>query len=120
MKGIMARHSNGNGGQKGGSAYDFVKKMALGGFAGFASDAMTEVSRFPYLNDPAPIGGAGMSNIEMVNYGGGLLMAGVGFLDLITGAKLGGISKSMLPIGLGAVLGTKLYEDQGAGLLQIR
>ena len=115
----MARNGNGNG-SKGGSAYDFVKKMALGGFFGFAVDAGTEVTRFPYLNDPAPIGGAGMSNIEMVSYGGGLLMSGLGLLDMITGAKLGGFGKSMLPIGLGAVLGTRLYEDQGAGILQVR
>jgi hypothetical protein len=107
-----------NGG--GGNYFDFIKAMALGGVFGFTGDAFTEVSKFPYLNDVAPIGGPQMSNYEIIAYGGGALMAALGYLDMITGAKLGGIGKELLPIGLGSMLGTNLYETQGAQKLGIR
>ena len=105
----------------GGSALEFVKVMALGGAAGFIGDAATEVTRFPFLNDPTFVyKSPTTSNFEAISYIAGTLLAGLGFIDMVTGVSLGGIGKSLMPSGLGLILGTQLYENHGAKLLGIR
>ena len=104
----------------GGNYMDFLTASAFGAAFGATADAFVEVSRFPYLNDVAPIGGPNMSNAEIIIYGGGALMAVLGYLDLITNSKLGGIGKEMLPVGLGSVLGVHIYEHSLAQKLGVR
>lgn len=99
---------------------DFVKRAAMGGAAGFIGDAFTEVSDLPYLNDQAPVGGAQMSNFEMITYGVGGIMTTLGLIDLISGTKFGGIGRDLLPTGLGIIFGTNLYENHGSQFLGIR
>jgi hypothetical protein len=96
-----------------GTGLEFLKKMAYAAGGAAVADGAVEVSHIPFLNDqsPAVLGlGPGKSNFEAVVYTGSLLMIGGGALDWITGHKLGGIDKTFLPAGIGAILGTMFYE----------
>lgn len=108
--------SNGNGG----GVKGFVAQGFMGALAGFIGDGLTEVSRLPVLNDPAPIGGAQVSNFELVANGAGVIMSALGFIDLVTKRSIGGIGKSLLPTGLGLLIGVQQYENWGAQTLGIR
>lgn len=116
----MAKGSNSNGGSKSGYI-GFAKTAAFGAAAGAVIDAFSEVSKFPILNDAAPIGNnPNMSNAELVLYGSGLLMTVLGALDLIGGVKFGGIGKELLPTGLGLIIGTHYYESDLANIVGVR
>jgi hypothetical protein len=110
------------GSEGGKSGYiGFAKTAAFGAAAGAIIDAFSEVSKFPILNDAAPIGNnPNMSNAELVLYGSGLLMSVLGALDLIGGVRFGGIGKELLPTGLGLIIGTHYYESDLANIVGVR
>jgi len=110
--------ANGNG--NGGGIKGFLGTALMGAIAGFVGDGITEVSRVPVLNDAAPIGGAQMSNFELITYGAGAVMSTLGFIDMVTRRSIGGIGKALLPTGLGLIYGVQNYETWGAEKLGIR
>lgn len=107
--------------KSGGSAFDFVKVMSLGGAAGFLGDALAEITRMPFLNDPTFVyKDPTKSNFEAISYITGTVLTGLGFIDMITSVSIGGVGKALMPTGLGLIMGTGLYEEHGAKLLGIR
>ena len=114
----MAKDS-GSGGKSG--YIGFFKTAAFGAAAGAVIDAFSEVSKFPVLNDAAPIGNnPSMSNAELLIYGSAGLMIVFGFLDLVAGVRFGGIGKELLPTGLGLAVGTHYYETDLSNMLGVR
>ena len=112
----MAKGSSNTGGYLG-----FAKTAAFAAAAGAVVDAFSEVSHFPILNDPAPIGGnPNTSNAELIIYAAGALMTVAGLLDLVGGVRLGGMGKEMLPAGAGLIIGTHYYESDLANMLGVR
>lgn len=100
----------------------FASEMFMGVVAGAGVDAFVEVTKFPVLNDQAPVGGPGMTNYEMVAYGIGILASSLGLLSLVTGKgfSFGGVGKELFSSGIGVIVGTHLYENWGAQKLGIR
>ena len=104
------------------SYLNFASELLMGFIAGAGVDAFVEVTKFPVLNDQAPIGGPGMTNYEMVAYGIGILASSLGFLTLVTGKgfQFGGVGKELFSSGLGVIVGTNIYENYLAQKLGIR
>ena len=90
------------------------------GIASAAIDGITEVTRMPFLNDQAPLGGANMSMAEILIYGAGAFLATFGAFSAITRKRIAGIGSDSIGTGVGAILGTYLYETQLATALGIR
>lgn len=90
------------------------------GIASAAIDGLTEVTRMPFLNDQAPIGGANMSMAEILLYGAGGILATFGAFAALSRKKVAGIGSDSLGTGVGTILGAYLYETQLATALGIR
>jgi hypothetical protein len=115
----MAKSSSSNGSK--GGYINFFKQAAFGAVAGAVIDGFSEVSKFPLLNDAAPIGNnPSMSNAELIEYTAAGLMIIFGFLDLVAGVRFGGIGKELLPTGLGLAVGTHFYETDIANMIGAR
>lgn len=97
-----------------------IGNAAAAGVAGAAIDAITEYTRAPFLNDQAPIGGANMSMAEILLYGAGALMTVFGGFAAITKKRIAGIGSESIGTGIGTILGTYLYEQHLATILNIR
>ena len=90
------------------------------GIASAAIDGVTEVTRMPFLNDQAPIGGANMSIAELLLYSAGGIFAVFGAFAAISKKKIAGIGSESIGTGLGTILGTYIYEQHLANMLGIR
>ena len=90
------------------------------GIASAAIDGVTEVTRMPFLNDQAPIGGANMSIAELLLYGAGGIFTVFGAFAAISKKRVAGIGSESIGTGLGTILGTYLYEQHLASMLGIR
>jgi len=112
----MAKSSLGGGGYLG-----FAKTAAFAAAAGAVTDAFSEVTHFPILNDAAPIGNnPNLSNAELIIYAIGGIMTICGFLDLVGGIRFGGMGKELLPAGAGLLVGTHYYETDLSNMLGFR
>jgi hypothetical protein len=97
-----------------------VTSAVAAGVASAAIDGVTEYTRAPFLNDQAPIGGANMSMAEILLYGAGAFLAVFGGFAAITKKRIMGIGSDAIGTGVGAIMGTYLYEQQLATMLGIR
>lgn len=99
---------------KGGGLGKLAGDAAIGALAGGGSDFIIEITRLPYLNDPSPLF-PNMSNAESFIYGIGGLTFVVGLVSALSKSSFGAkIGTDAAAKGLGAVLGTWLYETQVA------
>lgn len=92
----------------------------MAGIASAAIDGVTEVTKAPFLNDQAPIGGANMSVSELLLYGAGAFLTVFGAFAAISRKKIMGIGSESIGTGIGTIGGTYLYESQLATMLGIR
>lgn len=92
----------------------------MAGLASAAIDGVTEVTKAPFLNDQAPIGGANMSVSELLLYGAGAFLTVFGAFAAISKKKIMGIGSESIGTGIGTIGGTYLYESQLATMLGIR
>lgn len=92
----------------------------MAGLASAAIDGVTEVTKAPFLNDQAPIGGANMSVSELLLYGAGAFLTVFGAFAAISRKKIMGIGSESIGTGIGTIGGTYLYESQLATMLGIR
>ena len=100
----------------------FAKEFGAGFGAGALLDAIVEVTKFPVLNDQAPVGGPGTSNFELIGYTISIIGATAGAFSLLTGKdyQLAGVGKALFSSGLGSMLGINIYEHVLAEKLGIR
>lgn len=97
-----------------GNLVKYAGDAFTGGLAGAGADAMIEFLRVPFLNNPSPFF-PNMSNAESLIYGVGGATFVLGMLGTLSKSKLGGsIGTDLAAKGLGAVVGTYLWETMVA------